>query len=146
MVRPYLCRVDWGAGQAPRLKQYGEWEKNGIEQLSHIAYAMRRDRSGPLPELLSGIPDIWAHVHLFYQAWVSDNHPLHERMVGQWRGLLATVALRNIKNYPLDVVPIPLARPAATSPFLTAAHWQMPEWLFSNNQIHQRSGATELPH
>lgn len=45
-------------------------------------------------EELVSIPDVWAQVEVFRTALYDDRHPLHRRAVGEWRGLIATFALR----------------------------------------------------
>ncbi|WP_198374020.1 hypothetical protein [Neoroseomonas rubea] len=39
------------------------------------------------------VPDVWAAITVFHDALVNERHPLHVRAVGEWRGLLVTVAL-----------------------------------------------------
>lgn len=43
---------------------------------------------------LISVPDAWAQVEVFRAALTDDNHPLHARAIGEWRGLLAIFALR----------------------------------------------------
>lgn len=47
---------------------------------------------------LSSIPDIWARPILFEMALFKTDHLLHSRTLGEWRGLLAILALKNVCN------------------------------------------------
>ena len=48
---------------------------------------------------LISIPDVWAQVEVFRAALIEKAHPLHNRAVGEWRGLLAIFALRFSRAY-----------------------------------------------
>lgn len=42
------------------------------------------------------IPDVWARVLLFEMALHDNSHPLHSKILGEWRGLLAILALKDL--------------------------------------------------
>ena len=49
---------------------------------------------------------MWARPLLFEMALCDTNHPLHERIRGEWRGLLALLALNEWYDFRLSVAPI----------------------------------------
>ena len=53
---------------------------------------------------VDAIPDVWARPLLFEMALFDPNHQLHERVVGEWRGLATIIALHEWRN--LDVAAI----------------------------------------
>ncbi|MBC8031145.1 MAG: hypothetical protein H7Z16_13605 [Pyrinomonadaceae bacterium] len=58
---------------------------------------------------ISSIPDMWARPLLFEMALLDTEHVLHDRIHGEWRGLLAMIALKDVlKLDRLTVSPITL--------------------------------------
>lgn len=58
---------------------------------------------------ISSVPDIWARPLMFQTALkpgAKSAHPLRERILQEWRGLLSLLALSRIKNYPIEIVPV----------------------------------------
>lgn len=55
---------------------------------------------------VDAIPDVWARPLLFEMALYDPKHQLHERVVGEWRGLATIIALHEWRN--LDVAAIPV--------------------------------------
>jgi len=51
---------------------------------------------------IDSIPNMWAWPLLFEIALLDEHHPLHERVLREWRGLLALLALRGFRNIPLE--------------------------------------------
>jgi hypothetical protein len=58
---------------------------------------------------IHSIPDPWARVLLFGRALFDPGHQLHKKTLGEWRGALAILGLKEIRNFnELDVLPISL--------------------------------------
>lgn len=75
---------------------------------------------GSLEAYLS-IPDVWAHVFVFEQALLAptdgppgSTHPLHDRAVAIWRGLLAMLALKEVHSLPVGVRALSWYKPSET--------------------------------
>ena len=47
---------------------------------------------------IAAIPDMWARPLLFEMALADPRHILHKKTLGEWRGLMAVLALKEIKN------------------------------------------------
>src|SRR5262245_8477514 len=62
------------------------------------------------PRLCSSVPSVFARPLQFAQAFSQKDHPLHDALVRQWRGLLATFALSDYLGLPLTLVPYELPR------------------------------------
>ncbi len=50
---------------------------------------------------IDAIPDVWARAILFEMALYNPTHPLHEHITGEWRGLLALIALKETRKLPI---------------------------------------------
>ncbi len=48
---------------------------------------------------IHSIPDPWGRVLLFARGLYDGTHPMHARILGEWRGLLAILALREIRRF-----------------------------------------------
>jgi len=70
-------------------------DSQGEIRLRHLADAidvpMGADR-------VHSIPDPWARVILFWRALYDPDHTLHRRVLGEWRGLLALLALKEVRR------------------------------------------------
>lgn len=58
---------------------------------------------------VSSIPDVWARPLLFQSALQKNSqHPLRERLLQEWRGLMSLLALHKIKQYNITVESVTL--------------------------------------
>ena len=80
----------------------GEWKRGmGINRLE--TFAKNLDISDALQtDLLNSVPTPWARLLLFEAALYDAEHPAHEEVVDQWRGLLGTIALSELLRLPFD--------------------------------------------
>lgn len=80
----------------------GEWKRGmGINRLE--TFAKNLDISDALQtDLLNSVPTPWARLLLFEAALYDPEHPAHEEVVDQWRGLLGTIALSELLRLPFD--------------------------------------------
>src|SRR5688500_18757470 len=101
-INPLLPRLIEGSGPA-NLTKVGEWQARGADELKNVSNILEVN----VPNVeINSIPTIWARPLLFEMALFSKNHKLHEQIVGEWRGLLALIALFEFKGLPLTVMPI----------------------------------------
>ncbi len=49
-----------------------------------------------LPILL--IPDLWARPMMYEMVLFNENHHLHKKYVAEWRGIMAMLAFREMRN------------------------------------------------
>ncbi len=72
----------------------GEWQRNtNIDKLSTIASMLDTSRSKDHPDKLHSVPTPWARLLLFESALYDSEHPAHDEVVSQWRGLLGLLGL-----------------------------------------------------
>jgi len=91
----------------------GEWERRQATELVDLSDSLETASREKEPEYLNveGIPDVWAHPLLFELALYDDKHPLHSRILGEWRGLLALFALREWMHFTLGLDPVHVPEP-----------------------------------
>ncbi|MFN0139886.1 MAG: hypothetical protein ACKVQW_07335 [Pyrinomonadaceae bacterium] len=105
-INPLLPRLIKGAGPA-NLTEAGKWAARGADELSNVSSILEVN----VPNVeINSIPTVWARPLLFEMALFSEHHKIKERIVGEWRGLLALIALFEFKDLPLTVMPIDLSK------------------------------------
>jgi hypothetical protein len=71
----------------------GVWDVRGPQGLDDLSKGLAVD---PIETQINSIPDMWARPLLFEMALTDVRHVLHERILGEWRGLLAMLALKEV--------------------------------------------------
>lgn len=69
---------------------------------------------------VDAIPDVWARPLLFEMALYQTSHPLHRKVLGEWRGLAALIALKEWRGFAISAERIVLEEHAL--PFTVAAN------------------------
>ena len=119
---------DDGAGLAI-LPNKGTWQEVSPVALKNIAENLKITKVDAKYTDIDSIPSMWARPLLFQIALYDTDHPMHDCIVGEWRGLLAMLALKERRNIPLTtkLITIPPADDGNTSEFLRALRKLMPE-------------------
>jgi hypothetical protein len=73
----------------------GKWDVRTRDALETLSGGLKVDK---VETEISSIPDMWARPMLFEMALFNDQHVLHERTLGEWRGLLAMMALKEVAS------------------------------------------------
>ena len=78
---------------------------------------------------IDSIPSMWARPLLFEIALYDKDHPMHECVVGEWRGLLAMLALKEQRKFRLEpkLITIPDNNDEQTPELLQALHRLLPQ-------------------
>ncbi len=98
MSKPLLPSLKTGHGVQP--PDVGQWDARKADELDTISEGLDVNQA---ETQVNSIPDVWARPLLFEMALFSSDkddkkHPLREQILGEWRGLLAMLALKEIKN------------------------------------------------
>lgn len=95
---PYLPKLKDGSQVSVSFpKKLSEWDdQQGQIRLRHLADGIDVP---PDADSVHSIPDPWARAILFRRALFDVNHTLHSRIAGEWRGLLALIALKRIRRF-----------------------------------------------
>jgi hypothetical protein len=75
----------------------GSWMRNvSFNKLATLAKNLDISKSKNYPDKLSSIPTPWARLLLFESALYDKDHPAHDEVKDQWRGLLGLIGLADI--------------------------------------------------
>lgn len=80
--------------------RHGSWLCRNVSELKILSEALQFSKGSANFCDVDSIPDIWARPILFKMALTDTNHILHEKTRGEWRGLLALLALRCWRHIP----------------------------------------------
>ena len=87
------------------------WVYKEAVQLNTLSDDLKAEQISGYFEIDS-IPDVWARPLLFEMALYDKDHPLHPRVIGEWRGLMAMIALKELRSFnELSVKEITLPEP-----------------------------------
>ena len=119
---------DDGAGLAV-LPRTGTWEEVPDVALNNIAENLNVIKIDGKYIDIDSIPSMWARPLLFEIALYDTNHPMHECVVGEWRGLLAMLALKERRKFSLEtkLITIPDENDENTPEFLQALRKLLPQ-------------------
>ncbi|RKU08032.1 hypothetical protein C6503_23935 [Candidatus Poribacteria bacterium] len=93
----------------------GDWESRTAAELKAISEGL--DVAGTtISDDVDSIPSIWAWPLLFEMALYDTRHPMHLRVLGEWRGLLAMLALKDWCEFPLTTDTIDITDLTTNSP------------------------------
>ncbi len=111
------------------LPRTGTWEQVPGVALNNIADNLKVTKVDGKYIDIDSIPSMWARPLLFEIALYDDEHPMHECIVGEWRGLLAMLALKEQRKFQLDtqLITIPDGDDGKTPEFLQALHRLLPQ-------------------
>ena len=107
----------------------GKWDQRELSELDKLAESLNVDIVAPAWLELSGIPDMWARPTMFEIALFDVNHLLHKRTVGEWRGLLAVLALREVCGFNVTITSIDIG---ASNKFFKALEKMLPMRILEN--------------
>lgn len=96
----------------------GTWSSLGSADLDRLSEGLVASVDADYFNV-DAIPDVWARPLLFEMALYQPSHPLHKKVLGEWRGLAALVALREWRGFRLGAERVVLG--SAPSPFTEAA-------------------------
>lgn len=68
-----------------------------------IATSLDLGEPGQKPKSVTSIPHPWARALLFQTALHNQNYPLRNQLISQWQGMLATIALSEMRQFDLKV-------------------------------------------
>lgn len=114
------------------LPSTGQWQLVNAVDLDNISRSLQVTTASAKFTDIDSIPSMWARPLLFEMAlYATDDtdHPMHTCILGEWRGLLAMLALKDRRNFPLTtrIIDIPDADSEDVPEFLWALRKLLPE-------------------
>ena len=107
----------------------GTWETRNATELEKISDGLDVKVPDSGYTGIDSIPNMWARPLLFEMALYDTHHPMHEHILGEWRGLLAMLALKERRNFPVSVEQIEISDTGTTDApeFLLALRRLLPK-------------------
>lgn len=102
----------------------GTWVEVGAVALNNIAKNLAVAKIDGKFIDIDSIPSMWARPLLFETALYDEAHPMHQCVVGEWRGLLAMLALKEWCDFPLTTEQLQITD---TKDFLRALRKLLPK-------------------
>ena len=93
----------------PSLTSSGKWSP--LPGLNDLSAALTIEAGSIKLGGIKSVPHTWGHIIVFETALLDKHHPGHQDAKGQWRGLLAMLALRNRPGFSITAHPVELHRP-----------------------------------
>lgn len=115
--------------------QPAQWEGKGDNAFRDVADSLDYQAPGGMKSV-SSVPTMWARPLITEMALYDSNHPIHQVMVAQWRGMMAAIALAEVEGFNLKVQFLDLAT-QRFQPFGDALFQLMPEPV---NALYTRDG------
>ena len=114
---------DVGAGNA------GEWDIRPPETYQKIASSLDlgNDSDGQQLRNVTAIPNMWARALLMESAMYNTNYPQRSIMIEQWRGMLAAIALAEIRQFDIKVKLVRLSESKKNDRFARSLEHLLPE-------------------
>lgn len=118
----------------------GDWIRRESGELENIRQSLDLTATGANFTQANSIPSMWARPLLFEMALYDSTHPMHERILGEWRGLLAMLALKEWYGFNLTFEPLEIPNPTdENSPeFLRVLHKLLPTHTLDANTTWER--------
>ena len=129
MPNPLLPRLTV-TNQVTAFGNAGRWEKRDSVELERISEGLDVTPPKVASAEVDSIPSMWARPLLFEMALYDTRHPMHERVLGEWRGLLAMLALKEWCDFPLTTERIEITdtkNPPDAEEFLRALQKLLPK-------------------
>lgn len=96
-LHPVLPRLKEGRdNKVGTFPKKGEWHGRPAVELENLSQSLKTER---LEFEVNAIPDMWSRAILFEIALFDPEHPVHQRILGEWRGMLALLALRKVRRF-----------------------------------------------
>jgi len=92
MTQPILPKLK-DSHNVDFFEKYGEWDVRPQDSLKKLSSGLKVDK---VETEINSIPDMWARPMLFEMALLNPDHVLHKRILGEWRGMLAMLGLKEI--------------------------------------------------
>lgn len=118
-----------------RAEQPGRWNAQESRAFGDLASSLDYDAPGQIKSV-SSVPTMWARPMTMEMAIHDNDHPIHQQMVSQWQGMLAAIALAEVRGFPLKAQLIDLAT-LRYEMFANALYQLLPE---PANTLYRREG------
>ncbi|MEC4887016.1 MAG: hypothetical protein SAL70_37755 [Scytonema sp. PMC 1070.18] len=78
----------------------GQWDRQQTKAFDDVASSLDYEAPGAVKSV-SSVPTMWARPLLMEMGLHNQAHPLRQQMIAQWQGMLAAIALAEVRGFPL---------------------------------------------
>jgi hypothetical protein len=86
----------------------GTWDRQSRAAFQHVASSLEVPSAGRDVKSVSSIPDMWARPLSMEMAIHNRRYPIRAQMIEQWQGMLAAIALAEVRGFPLKALLVEL--------------------------------------
>ncbi|HEY9828879.1 MAG TPA: hypothetical protein V6D19_25960, partial [Stenomitos sp.] len=104
----------------------GVWDLQSSVAFQHVASSLEVPSAGRDVKSVSSIPDIWARPLSMEMALHNRKYPIREQMIEQWQGMLAVIALAEVRGFTMKAELLELAALKDTDPFARSLYELLP--------------------
>jgi hypothetical protein len=79
----------------------GVWDQQSVIAFQHVASSLEVPSTGRDVKSVSSIPDMWARPLSMEMALHNRKYPIRGQMIEQWYGMLAAIALAEVRSFPI---------------------------------------------
>ncbi|MDJ0729423.1 MAG: hypothetical protein QNJ33_05450 [Crocosphaera sp.] len=112
--------VDVGTSDA-----VGVWDAQDFDTFGKVASSLDYKSPGRIKSV-SSVPTIWARALSMEMALHNQAYPIREQMIEQWQGMLAAIALAEVRSFPLSAELLQLGQLHNDNPFARSLYELLP--------------------
>ncbi len=101
--------------------QAGKWDAQDFKTFGDVASSLDYKSPGQVKSV-SSVPTIWARPLSMQMALHNKAYPIHRQMIDQWQGMLAALALAEMRRFPLSAQLLELGQLRHQDPFARALY------------------------
>ncbi|MEG3436430.1 hypothetical protein V0288_04800 [Pannus brasiliensis CCIBt3594] len=103
----------------------GKWDAQAFKTFDDVASSLDYKSPGQVKSV-SSVPTIWARPLSMEMALHNKAYPIHRQMIEQWQGMLAAIALAEVRRFPLAAQLLELGELRHRDPFARSLYELLP--------------------
>ena len=116
--------------------EVGKWDAQDFETFGKVASSLDYKSPGRVKSV-SSVPTMWARPLSMEMALHNKYYPIREQMIEQWQGMLAAIALAEVRRFPLKAELLELGELRLNNTFARSLYELKPEPV---NALYQLEG------
>ena len=104
----------------------GKWEAQPAKAFQDVASSLDYQAPGEMKSV-SSVPTMWARPLSMEMALHNPYYPIRDEMVQQWQGMLAAVALAEVRRFPITAQFLDLGLEKDQNPFARSLYELLPD-------------------
>lgn len=104
----------------------GKWEAQPAKAFQDVASSLDYKAPGEMKSV-SSVPTMWARPLSMEMALHNPYYPIRDEMVQQWQGMLAAVALAEVRRFPITAQLLELGQVKDQNPFARSLYELLPD-------------------